>query len=81
MLLMENQIHMGSARNDIHKSSLFRPALCKAHHAIGFCEERMISTQTNVHTGMELCAALTHKNIPGLNCFAAESLNAEPLRF
>jgi len=69
----------GSDRNDTYVFPASGPFDFELHGAVYGGEDRVILAKANVHTGMEVCATLTHKDVACENSLTAESLDTESL--
>lgn len=56
------------------------PTIAKFNDARDFRKQRVVLAQADIHTGLDLGAALANNNRSAGNQLASESLNAQPLR-
>jgi hypothetical protein len=70
---------LGFGRDNVHALALFGN-VAKLHDAVRKRKKRMIFPNTHVLAGTDFCSALANEDIAAANHFAAEFLNAKPLR-
>jgi hypothetical protein len=64
-----------------HKLAILRPFLFELHMTIAFCEQRVITTDADIHTCMNSRSALANNNIASNDSLAAIYLDAQPFGF
>ena len=70
-----------SGWNHAYELATLRPFDLEFHKAICCCEQRVVSTATDILTGMHLGAALTNDDVARADLLAAIHLDAKAFRF
>src|SRR5205085_7943369 len=66
----------GDGRQDVHEAA---GAARELHMTVDQREQRVVLAESDVLTGEELRAALTHQDVSGTHALTAETLHAEAL--
>ena len=63
-------------RHHAYKLAVLRTFLFEPDRTVGFGKQSMVTSYTDINTGMKFSAALADKNISGYDLLATELLNA-----